>query len=130
MTPDPVTPYGRVAALEAGMYMRNQLLRDSDWAGMAHSIEIRVPLVDIALLRTLAPVLHTVAPRERKRVLAASPARPIPAQLLERAKTGFQVPIRHWLESDDRIDVWKRVPALRAANWERRWAYVLASRGL
>lgn len=130
MTPEPATAYGRVAALEAGLYMRNQLLRDSDWAGMAHSIEIRVPLVDIALLRTLAPVLHTVAPRERKRVLAASPSRPIPAQLLERAKTGFQVPIRHWLESDERIDVWKRVPALRAANWERRWAYVLALRGV
>ena len=30
--------------------MRNQLLRDADWAGMAHSLEIRTPLVDIAAL--------------------------------------------------------------------------------
>ena len=36
--------------------MRNQLLRDADWAGMAHSLEIRVPLVDFTLLGALAPV--------------------------------------------------------------------------
>jgi asparagine synthase (glutamine-hydrolysing) len=125
MMPDPGTPYGRVAAMEAGLYMKNQLLRDSDWAGMAHSIEIRVPLVDIELLRRLAPLLHTLALTHRKRLLAASPSRPIPRHLLDRRKTGFQVPIRHWLEQDERIDAWKGVPSLAAANWERRWAYVL-----
>ena len=36
------TPRTKVAALESTWYMRNQLLRDSDWAGMAHSLEIRV----------------------------------------------------------------------------------------
>ena len=36
----------KVSALETCWYMRNQLLRDADWAGMAHSLEIRVPLVD------------------------------------------------------------------------------------
>ncbi len=128
MTPDPITPYGRVAAMEAGLYMKNQLLRDSDWAGMAHSIEIRVPLVDIDLLRRLAPLMHRLALTHRKRLLAMSPTRPIPGHLLERKKTGFQVPIQHWLELDNRIDAWKRVPALAGANWERKWAYVLASR--
>ena len=34
----------KVSALELTWYMRNQLLRDADWAGMAHSLEIRVPL--------------------------------------------------------------------------------------
>ena len=28
----------RMAALEMTWYMRNQLLRDADWAGMAHSV--------------------------------------------------------------------------------------------
>ncbi len=40
-----------VSALEMQWYMRNQLLRDADWAGMAHSLEIRVPLVDLQLLQ-------------------------------------------------------------------------------
>ena len=35
------TPRTKVAALESTWYMRNQLLRDSDWAGMAHSLEIQ-----------------------------------------------------------------------------------------
>jgi asparagine synthase (glutamine-hydrolysing) len=38
--------------------MRNQLLRDADWAGMAHGIEIRVPLVDLTLLRAIAPAIE------------------------------------------------------------------------
>ena len=38
----------RVSALEMTCYMRNQLLRDSDWSGMAHSLEIRVPFVDLS----------------------------------------------------------------------------------
>src|SRR5439155_17221884 len=40
------SPRSKLACLESCWYMRNQLLRDSDWAGMAHSLEIRVPLVD------------------------------------------------------------------------------------
>ena len=35
----------------------NQLFRDSDWASMAHSLELRTSLVDIELIKELAPVL-------------------------------------------------------------------------
>src|SRR5579862_3011277 len=52
--PDPRSDMGRVCVLESAHYMRNQLLRDADWAGMAHSLEIRVPLVDFTLLGGLA----------------------------------------------------------------------------
>ena len=31
-------------------YMRNQLLRDTDWSSMAHGLEVRVPFVDATLL--------------------------------------------------------------------------------
>ena len=55
LTPDPGSDVARVCALESAHYMRNQLLRDADWAGMAHSLEIRVPLVDVNLLSELAP---------------------------------------------------------------------------
>ena len=30
--------------LESKIYMRNQLLKDTDWASMANSIEVRVHL--------------------------------------------------------------------------------------
>src|SRR5262249_33204366 len=42
--------YAQVAALESCWYMRNQLLRDTDWSSMAHGVEVRVPLVDFALI--------------------------------------------------------------------------------
>lgn len=127
MTPDPGTPYGRVAALEAGMYMRNQLLRDTDWAGMAHSLEVRVPLVDAWLLRALAPLLHDAAPKHRKELLALAPSRPLPERIRRRPKTGFQVPIPVWLETHPAIDAWKRVPRLAqdGCPWTRRWAYTV-----
>src|SRR5213076_2656741 len=74
MTPDPGNAYARVAALESSLYLRNQLLRDMDWASMAHSLEVRVPLVDAHLLRTLAPLL--VSRRERGKQLLADAPRP------------------------------------------------------
>jgi asparagine synthase (glutamine-hydrolysing) len=34
--------------------MQHQLLRDTDWASMAHSLEVRVPLVCPLLLKSTA----------------------------------------------------------------------------
>jgi len=93
ITPDPGTPYGRVAALEASLYMRNQLLRDTDWASMAHSVEVRTPLVDAALLRQIAPLLIE-AGRACKDALAAV----LPPWLRARPKTGFFVPMQQWMD--------------------------------
>jgi asparagine synthase (glutamine-hydrolysing) len=86
----------KVSALEMAWYMRNQLLRDADWAGMAHSLEIRVPLVDTTLLRSLAPLLAGANP-PTKRDMAGAPAVKLPPQILNRPKTGFRVPVREWL---------------------------------
>lgn len=88
----------KISALEMSWYMRNQLLRDADWAGMAHSLEIRVPFVDAELLRRLAPLLSGTFPD--KRDMARTPRRPLPPQILDRRKTGFAVPVREWLMHD------------------------------
>jgi asparagine synthase (glutamine-hydrolysing) len=88
----------RVTALEMSMYMRQQLLRDADWAGMAHSVEIRTPFVDFQLLHDLAPLLAGPNP-PGKQQMAACPARALPRDVLDRPKTGFGVPVREWLMS-------------------------------
>lgn len=90
----------RVSALESTWYMRSQLLRDSDWAGMAHSLEIRVPLVDTFFFKRIAPMIASASP-PGKQDMAASPARPLPDEVLNRPKTGFAVPMRDWLMKDD-----------------------------
>jgi len=85
-----------VAALELQWYMRCQLLRDADWAGMAHSLEVRVPFVDVQLLRVLAPTLVSSNP-PRKRHIWGAPARALPDEVLNRIKTGFATPVQGWL---------------------------------
>jgi len=97
LDPDPGSPTARVASLEASCYMRNQLLRDADWAGMAHSLEVRTPLVDFALLQALAPAIPGLAASEGKAALAAAPKLPLPSALVSRRKTGFGVPMGDWL---------------------------------
>lgn len=96
LQPDPGSAGARVTALESGAYMRNQLLRDADWAGMAHSLEIRTPLVDSELLRALAPLTHSLKPGEGKALLAVAPQTPLPDTVAARAKTGFVVPTAAW----------------------------------
>lgn len=46
-----------LAQIESMTYLRNQLLRDSDWASMGHGVELRTPLVDAWLLQQLHPHL-------------------------------------------------------------------------
>ena len=95
------SPHLKVAAMEMTFYMRQQLLRDVDWASMNHSLEVRTPLVDAWLLRALAPAMADRNP-PGKRDLALAPERELPAAILNRPKTGFTVPVRKWLVEEDR----------------------------
>jgi len=129
LSPSPQHGFGKVAALEASLYMRNQLLRDTDWASMAHSLEVRVPLVDATLLRALTPASSAFERGAGKRLLATSPSLPLPAAITGRRKTGFGTPVKTWLQRDSRLQEWRRVPRLtqRKCPWARRWAYQLAA---
>jgi len=128
LTPRPSSRFGKVAVLESSLYMRNQLLRDTDWASMAHSIEVRVPLVDIGLLRHMASVTTRKA-SQSKGLLANSPRLPLPHKVSARPKTGFTTPIQAWLQRDTRIQQWRRIPALAVDScaWARRWAFQVAA---
>jgi asparagine synthase (glutamine-hydrolysing) len=85
-----------VSALEYSWYMRHQLLNDADWAGMAHSLEIRLPLVDVPFLKAAAPWIAAY-PEITKRKVAAAATPELPLALLDKSKTGFSVPMREWL---------------------------------
>ena len=128
LKPRPRSAFGKVAVLESSFYMRNQLLRDTDWASMAHSLEVRVPLVDVELLRhlTTAPATYR---SKTKRLLANSPRVPLPSKVIERSKTGFTTPIHGWLQRDRRIQQWRQVPELAAGKcpWARRWPFQVAA---
>jgi asparagine synthase (glutamine-hydrolysing) len=129
VSPDPGGEVGRIAALESSLYMRNQLLRDADWASMAHSLEVRFPLVDARLLPRVAPVLvGQHGPADTKRLLASAPRPPLVPSAATRSKTGFSVPLARWLPRLDEHDSWRKVPMLThpSCPWARRWAYIVA----
>lgn len=87
-----------LAQIESMTYLRNQLLRDSDWASMAHSVELRTPLVDAHLLKQLAPLLGQFQKFPNKALLANAPSKPLPQEIVARKKTGFGIPVKHWVK--------------------------------
>lgn len=109
-TNDLLSTRSKISTLELSWYMRNQLLRDADWAGMSNSLEIRVPFVDTQVVREVC----TALPAYTKAEMAKSPRRPLPTEVLRRKKTGFQVPVARWLarrmgtESTEGLRPWSR----------------------
>jgi asparagine synthase (glutamine-hydrolysing) len=114
---DPSDGFAAVHLMESTLYLRNQLLRDSDWASMAHSVELRAPFVDTRLRETVAAAGYEPARSGGKRAVAAQVAGGLPAATLERPKTGFRVPVHTWLPpsqmSGDKVGPSSRALALR-----------------
>jgi asparagine synthase (glutamine-hydrolysing) len=125
-----IDDFGKVVILESSRYMRNQLLRDTDWTGMDHSLEIRVPLVDRILTEKVVGLAVTGRLGEKKTILPKTLLKGLPEEALNHLKTGFTVPLWRWLQNSKEFDAWKRVKALRKSNVRayKRWAYVVLSR--
>src|SRR5262249_10530811 len=125
LVPDPGSDTARVCVLESSHYMRNQLLRDADWAGMAHGVEIRVPLVDVGLLKALAPAIRTLEPGMGKSALARAPVTALPEAVVKRAKTGFSVPTGAWMSAASQHG--KSSKNMRAPKGlvSRRWSRIV-----
>jgi asparagine synthase (glutamine-hydrolysing) len=100
-----------ITALEMSYYMRNQLLRDTDWSSMAHGVEVRVPLIDIELFRATIRLQQSGFVTS-KQDFAATPIRPMPANIRRRQKTGFSVPIQNWLNTYSQYNAVSRKPRL------------------
>jgi asparagine synthase (glutamine-hydrolysing) len=91
-------PWLAVHQLETTRYMRHQLLRDSDWAAMAWSVELRVPLVDPVLRQHVARRSFARARQDGKAAAVRIAASELPDEVFDRKKTGFYVPVAEALE--------------------------------
>jgi asparagine synthase (glutamine-hydrolysing) len=103
----------KTTSLELTWYMRNQLLRDADWAGMANSLEIRTPFVDIELAANLLKVKKNIA-TVNKMILRKEYAGILPRDILKKRKTGFSVPLGQWAE--------KQITSCDVSGEARQWA--------
>jgi asparagine synthase (glutamine-hydrolysing) len=146
-----------ISRLELQGYMANTLLRDTDAMSMAHSLEVRVPFVDVKVIDYVLSLpgewklnrRHAAAP---KPLLADAVADLLPPDFLARKKMGFTLPFERWLKgrlrpeisaafqdtqqlqasglvANQARDLWQRfLRAPRAVGWSRPWSlFVLAS---
>jgi asparagine synthase (glutamine-hydrolysing) len=81
------------------MYLPDDLLVKMDIASMAHSLEMRSPLLDYRLIEFAAalPVELKLRGSTQKVLLKQVMADVLPASILTRRKMGFGVPIGDWL---------------------------------
>ena len=96
LSDDPALALGQI---ESSTYLRNQLLRDSDWASMDHSVELRTPLVDAHLLQQLQSLLSAFVRYPGKTLLAQAPVKALPREIAARKKTGFGIPVERWFQT-------------------------------
>lgn len=149
-------PINDISKLELDGYMANTLLRDTDAMSMAHSLEVRVPFVDVDVVRFALSLpgelkLNGGPPHLPKPLLAAALTDLLPSDFLARRKMGFTLPFERWMQStllgdissvmcdsqryekaglsgDAVAEVWNRfMKAPTKVGWSRPWAlYVLA----
>ncbi len=97
-----LTPAEKQALFDLHYYLPDDLLTKVDRSGMAHSLELRVPLLDHRLVEfalRLAPSLK-IRKGVLKYFLKETLADYLPRPLFERPKRGFSVPLRYWLSGD------------------------------
>ena len=138
-------PVNRVSYLELTCYMRNTLLRDSDFMSMAHALELRVPFLDPVLVQTCLriPGREKLSSTSPKRLLLRSLGVELPHDIVHRPKRGFTLPFERWMRGEMRstieqvlrqdcaldscldpravIDVWTRFLA-GETSWSRPWS--------
>lgn len=93
--------HDKISFFELNMYMKNQLLRDTDVFGMAHSLEIRVPFLD----KELVDYVLRVEPKEKfgiynKQILADIAKDIVPHEVIDRPKMGFTLPFEKWMRNN------------------------------
>jgi len=89
-----------VSRFESRFYMGNTLLRDADTNGMAHSLEIRVPMLDRRVLDLAYRIPGSVRQPDgvpRKHLLRQAFPDLLRPSLLAQRKRGFTLPIRRWM---------------------------------
>ena len=91
-------PLALVQYLDLKTYLVGDINTKVDRASMAHSLEVREPLMDHPLVEWLATLPSSLKIRgnDGKRLLKESMAPYLPADLMSRPKQGFAVPLARW----------------------------------
>jgi asparagine synthase (glutamine-hydrolysing) len=92
----------RLMLIDLKTYLPDDGLTKVDRASMAHSLEVRVPLLDyhIAEFALRLPTAYQARNGEQKYLLKKLLSRYIPPEFYMRPKMGFRVPLNAWLRNE------------------------------
>jgi len=114
-------PLSFVQYLDMKTYLVGDILTKVDRASMAHSLEVRVPLLDHRLVEWMSglPPGMKLHGHEGKYVFKRALEPHLPREILYRPKMGFSVPLGTWFRGPLRESVRERVlgAALRDTGW-------------
>jgi asparagine synthase (glutamine-hydrolysing) len=99
---DAVDPLGRSQFTDIHLYMTDDVLVKVDRMSMAHSLEVRSPLLDHRLIEFAArlPAKLKLNSRTGKVLLRRLASRRLPAEIHKKPKRGFSIPSGQWLKRD------------------------------
>jgi asparagine synthase (glutamine-hydrolysing) len=83
-------------------YMAGHILVKVDMASMAHGLEVRSPFLDIQVAEYVnhLPSRYKLRGVKRKYLLKKMAEKKLPAEILDRSKKGFGIPLAKWLKKD------------------------------
>ena len=92
-------PIGGISWLEMRTYMASTLLRDTDAASMAQSLEVRVPMLDTPLVEFVGSLPDAGRRRaaSQKALLVEALGDLLPHEILAQRKRTFTLPWEEWL---------------------------------
>jgi len=91
-----------LVSLEFQHYLQNQLLKDTDFMSMSHSIEVRVPYLDNGVVDYVLgiPAAQRQHGKKPKPLLVNALGDRLPRAVWNRPKKGFSFPFGEWLRED------------------------------
>jgi asparagine synthase (glutamine-hydrolysing) len=95
-------PINRLLELDIQTYLTDDILTKVDIASMAHSLEVRCPLVDQDLMVFAASLPGDAKLRGlQTKLILREVAKPLlPKEILTRPKQGFGLPVDRWMRED------------------------------
>ena len=117
-------PLALIQYLDYKTYLVGDINTKVDRASMAHSLEVREPLMDHELVEWLAtlPTRQKMKGQESKYILKKAMESYLPSDVLYRPKMGFAVPLARWFRGPLRQRVRDALlgPRLAATGWFNR----------
>jgi len=92
----------KTMGVDLGVFMVDDMLVKTDRASMAHSLEVRVPILDpvVAELALALPTRLKVRALAKKRLLRRAVEPLLPREVIEGRKRGFSAPVASWLRGE------------------------------